>query len=174
MIGNLTLCLNGNELNIPIELSNDQIQAICESLVTEDPKTGWELPADGDTFYYCDALDRVQAGVFDYESTMLVEMLSEKSNIFSSEFVASNIARANTLLRHLRKRAAAGRDAEADPHEGYTILYNYETSCLEIGMTGGCMALGDIIFDTEERCRDAINEYASELIWYFTEKKNRL
>ena len=42
------------------------------------------------------------------------------------------------------------------------------------GKNGVLAALGDIIFDTEERCRDAINEYASELIWYFTEKKNRL
>jgi hypothetical protein len=54
---------------------------------------------------------------------------------------------------------------------GYTITYNYELGCLEIGATGNWLALGDMVFDTEEIARKAMNKYASDLIWYFTEGK---
>jgi hypothetical protein len=42
---------------------------------------------------------------------------------------------------------------------------------LEIGATGNWLALGDVVFDTEEIARQAMNKYAVELIWYFTEGK---
>jgi hypothetical protein len=54
---------------------------------------------------------------------------------------------------------------------GYTITYNYTMNCLEIGATGSWLAIGDVVFDTEEIARKAMNLYASELIWYFTEGK---
>lgn len=175
MIGNLTLCLNGNELNIPIELSDEQIHAICASVNSETPLTGWEAPAEGDTFYYCDALNRVQSVSFTREAEMLADTLLKSANCFSSEIIAENIARADTLLRRLRRMAAVGRDPAASNHDdGYTILYNYQSSCLEVGMTGGCMALGDIVFSTEEQARDAISNNAAELIWYFTEMRDHV
>ena len=54
---------------------------------------------------------------------------------------------------------------------GYTITYNYSLHCLEIGATGNWLAIGDVVFDTEEIARKAINLFATELIWYFTEGK---
>lgn len=176
MIGNLTICLNGNELNIPIELSNDQIQAICESLVTEDPKTGWEKPTPDQDFFYIDPWGEVvgvRGGDWDPEDYM---PLYDGANCFTSAIVADNIARADRLLHQLRRKAILSltHPIDFDSAGGYTITYNYQNNCLEVGMTGGWKALGDIIFETEEAAHEAMNEYAAELTWYFTEKINRL
>jgi hypothetical protein len=38
-------------------------------------------------------------------------------------------------------------------------------------VTGNWLALGDTVFDTEEIARKAMNKYATDLIWYFTEGK---
>ena len=96
----------------------------------------------------------------------------ENDNFFSTEETALNTVRADNVLRRLRHYAISHRATDTSMAEGgYTITYNYQLECLEIGATGNWLALGDVVFDTEDIARKAMNKYATELIWYFTEAK---
>ena len=176
MISKLVLSMEGKELNIPVELTEAQIRRIFLAAQSDEKMHGWEKPEEGDHFFYEDGLNRVQSGIVNNNSKAQVEMLYEAANCYSSEIIAQNMARGDILIRNLRRFAAETRTNAVAFYEngGYTITYNYQDSCLEIGMTGPWMALGDIIFETEELAREAINKNAEELIWYFTEMKDRL
>jgi hypothetical protein len=98
--------------------------------------------------------------------------LYENDNFYSTRETAENTVRADNILRRLRHYAISHRASDVTMADGgYTITYNYELECLEIGATGNWLALGDMVFDTEEIARKAMNKYASDLIWYFTEGK---
>ena len=98
--------------------------------------------------------------------------LYENDNFFSTYETAHNTIRADNVFRRLRHYAISHRASDTTMAEGgYTITYNYELDCLEIGATGNWLAIGDVVFDTEEIARKAMNKYATDLIWYFTEGK---
>jgi hypothetical protein len=100
------------------------------------------------------------------------QKLYENDNFYSTRETAENTVRADNVLRRLRHYAISHRASDVSMADGgYTITYNYELECLEIGATGNWLALGDMVFDTEEIARKAMNKYASDLIWYFTEGK---
>jgi hypothetical protein len=176
MISKLKVVVNGKEIEIPIELTSEQLNQICAASLDGKRFTGWEGPETNEKFYYIDALCRVQSGVLTEHSREQVELLLPQANCFTSGKVATDMARTYALLRNLRRIAATTRKSKIDFEKegGYTITYNYNDKCLECGITGGWMAVGDILFDSEEAARNAINEYAEELIWYFTEMKDSL
>ena len=176
MISKLVVQMNGKELTIPVELSESQIRQIYLAAESETKLTGYEAPENGKMYFYEDALGRIQSIEANSNSEIQLKMLYDKANCFSSERIATNLARSDLLIRKLRRLAIEARTAPLDFSKdgGYTITYNYQDSCLECGMTGNWMALGDIVFPTEESARSAINEYADELIWYFTEMKDSL
>ena len=178
MIGNLNLVVGGKEITIPLELSNETVESLLKAAETEATShlTGWEMPTEDQDFFYINPWGEVvgiQGGDWYPEDYI---PLYEGANCFTSAIVADNIARADLLLRQLRRKAILSltHPIDFDSAGGYTITYNYQNNCLEVGMTGGWKALGDIIFETEEAARNAMNEHAAELTWYFTEKINRL
>ena len=172
----LVLSFEGKELNIPVELTEAQLRRIFTVAQSDAKMSGWERPEIGDHFFYEDGLNRVQSGIVNENSMAQVEMLYEASNCYSSEIIAQSISRGDSLIRKLRRFAAESRTNSVAFYEngGYTITYNYQDKCLEIGATGQWMALGDVIFETEALAREAINKNADELVWYFTEMKDRL
>jgi hypothetical protein len=106
------------------------------------------------------------------ETFEFAQKLYENDNYFSTRETAENTVRADNVLRRLRHFAISHRATDTVMADGgYTITYNYELGCLEIGATGQWLALGDMVFDTEEIARKAMNKYATDLIWYFTEGK---
>ena len=107
-------------------------------------------------------------------SLLQANMLHDIANCFSSKGLAKDIARSNVLMRKLHRYAIEHREKPLDENGGYTIMYNYQDRQIEIGLSGGYLSFGDILFESEDNARDAINEFADELTWYFTEFKNRL
>lgn len=176
MINNLTLSFDGKEIKIPIDFTDAQIKSIYDMIRADTKITGWERPEMGNCFFYEDALNRVQCMIVNENSETQKDILYEAANCYSSELVAKTMSRGDALTRKLRRFAAENRSAPVAFYKdgAYTITYNYEDNCLEIGMTGHWMALGDILFETEELAREAIELYHDELIWYFTEMKDRL
>jgi hypothetical protein len=122
--------------------------------------------------YYENEMKEVKSFEITEETIDFANGLYDSDNFFSTEETAKNTVRADNVLRRLRHYAISHRATDTTMAEGgYTITYNYQLDCLEIGATGNWLALGDVVFDTEEIARKAMNKYAVELIWYFTEGK---
>lgn len=173
----LTVIHDGEEIKFPVHLNKAQVHKLYDASQSDRKAHGWEKPELDQTYYYEDAASRIQSAmVSENESSVLqANMLYEVGNCYSSESLAKDIARSNALVRKLHRFAIEHRTNPIDDHTGgYTIMYNYQDECIEVGLTGAFLALGDVLFESENNAREAINEYATELIWYFTEFKDRL
>ena len=176
MEATLTVIHNGEEFKFPVKLDKTQIHRLYDATQSNEHTCGWEKPKVGQTYYYEDAAGRVQSMVLNQNEGSLLQanMLYDIANCFSSEGLAKDIARSNVLMRKLHRYAIEHREKPIDENDGYTIMYNYQDRQIEIGLSGGYLSFGDILFESEDNARDAINEFADELTWYFTEFKNRL
>ena len=172
MKSKIQLMIKGQPVYIPIDLSEEQIRQLVSMANLDDTLTGWEEPRVGNKGYYEDEFNNVAEFDIDENTIGFAQKLYENDNFFSTRETAENTVRADNVLRRLRHYAISHRTKDvAMADGGYTITYNYDAECLEIGATGNWLALGDMVFDTEEAARKAMNKYASELIWYFTEGK---
>jgi hypothetical protein len=134
--------------------------------------TGWEEPKIGQLGYYENEFNDVSQFEVTEETLEFAYKLYENDNFFSTYETAQNTIRADNVFRRLRHYAISHRASDTNmANGGYTITYNYDLNCLEIGATGNWLAIGDVVFDTEEIARKAMNKYATDLIWYFTEGK---
>ena len=172
MKSKLQLIINGKPVLIPVTLTEEQLRQITAAVNFDEVLTGWEGPKVGQVGYYEDKFNNVQSFEITEDNFEFANELYENDNFFSTEEAALNTVRADNVLRRLRHYAISHRASDTSMADGgYTITYNYNTECLEIGATGNWLAIGDVVFDSEENARKAINKYASELIWYFTEGK---
>lgn len=172
MKSKLQLIVNGRPVLIPITLTDEQMRQLIASTGIEDILTGWEEPRIGQTGYYEDEFNNVAEFEITEETIEFANKLYDNDNFFSTREAAENTVRADNVLRRLRHYAISHRASDVSMADGgYTITYNYNAQCLEIGATGNWLALGDMVFDTEEIARAAMNKYAADLIWYFTEGK---
>lgn len=172
MKSKLQLMINGKPVLIPIQLSEEQIRQLTAAVNLDEILTGWEEPKVGQKGYYEDEFNNVAEFDIDETTIDFAQKLYENDNFYSTRETAENTVRADNVLRRLRHYAISHRASDVTMADGgYTITYNYDLECLEIGATGNWLALGDMVFDTEEIARKAMNKYASDLIWYFTEGK---
>ena len=172
MKAKLQLTVKGRPVLIPIHLSEEQLKELTSSMNIEDIASGWEEPQIGQTGYYEDEFNEVKSFEITEETIEFAHKLYENDNFFSTLEAAENTVRADNVLRRLRHYAISHRATDQTMAEGgYTIGYNYQDQCLEISATGQWLTLGDMVFDTEEIARKAMNKYATDLIWYFTEGK---
>ena len=175
MKSKIQLTINGKVVCLPIELSDEQVRQLTAAVNPEDSLTGWEEPRIGGMGYYENTQHEVTEFEVNEENFEFANILYENDNFFSTREAAENTVRADNVLRRLRHYAISHRTSDVTMADGgYTITYNYEAGCLEIGATGNWLALGDMVFDTEEAARKAMNKYASELIWYFTKGKSMM
>ena len=172
MKSKLQLMINGKPVLIPIQLSEEQIRQLTAAINLDEILTGWEEPKVGQKGYYEDEFNNVAEFDINDLTIDFARKLYENDNFYSTRETAENTVRADNILRRLRHYAISHRASDVSMADGgYTITYNYELECLEIGATGNWLALGDMVFDTEEIARKAMNKYAADLIWYFTEGK---
>ena len=172
MKSKIQLMVNGKPIYIPVQLSEEQIRQLTAAVNLDDYLTGWEEPQVGQMGYYENEFNEVVGFEVSEDNIDFANKLYENDNFFSTEETAQNTVKADNILRRLRHYAISHRATDTVMADGgYTITYNYQNQCLEIGATGPWLALGDMVFDTEEIARKAMNKYASDLIWYFTEGK---
>lgn len=175
MKSKIQLMIKGQPVHIPIDLSEEQICQLLSIANLDETLTGWEEPKIGNKGYYEDEFNNVAEFDIDEDTIGFAQKLYENDNFYSTRETAENTVRADNVLRRLRHYAISHRSKDVSMADGgYTITYNYEAECLEIGATGNWLALGDMVFDTEETARKAMNKYASELIWYFTQGKSTM
>ena len=158
---------------IEIEISEEEYKKLQPS---EEKKTGYErVPKNGHYFY--------EFGKGDVESDVedcydIDNEYYESANYYSSETVAENNARADKLMRQLRRFSVEHRKHGVDFNSTETakhyIYYDCVRDELRTTYTFYAGVFGVIYFDSEETAQAAIDEFHNELIWYFTEYKDSL
>ena len=102
----------------------------------------------------------------------------ESANYYSSDVVAGNNARADKLMRQLRRFSVEHRKYKANFNSinatRFYIIYQCEINEIKPYHTSYAIYFGAIYFDSEETAQAAIDEFHDELIWYFTEYKDSL
>ena len=165
------LLIEGRE--IEIEISEEE----CKKLQPpEEKKTGYERVAEYDNFYYESSDATVEDGLEAH--TKLDDEYYDIANYYSSRDVAENNARADRLVRQLRRFAVEHRERGVNFNDmdtkKFCIYYNYRDNELEPDFLFSEKAFGVIHFDSKETADAAIDEFRDELIWYFTEYKDSL
>lgn len=163
-----TLTVNGN--SIDIELNTEQYEKLFPE---KKKKTGYERVKTDDTYWYINTWLSIWADNDDRDNRS--DNRFENANYFSDETVANNMARAQRLWNSIHRRAVelCKPIRPNTPMFVYTISFNNNIHHLFPNMWEVTRNLGEILFDTKEHCEQVIDEFHDELIWYFTEFKDR-
>ena len=164
------LIIEGKE--IEVEISEEEYKKLQPS---EEKKTGYERVPEGDYFYY-ESGGHAESGIDEY--CYIDDKYYASACYYSSEIVAENNARADKLMRQLRRFSVEHRghgvnfnDTNA---EKYYIYYDYKSDELGVSFVRRTRDFGVVHFDSKETAQAAIDEFRDELIWYFTEYKEGL
>ena len=158
---------------IEIEISEEEYKKLQPS---EEKKTGYERVPENHDFYYESASGRVESG-FD-ERCCVDDDYYDVANYYSSDIIAENNARADKLMRQLRRFSVEHRECGVDFNSTETAKHYIYYDCihdeLDITFTFFARDFGMVYFDSEETAQAAMDKFRDELIWYFTEYKDSL
>ena len=163
------LIVEGKEF--PIEIQDPELQ----KMLAPPKKTGYERVKIGEPFFW-EYGDKVvwETESHDYDDNKLYEV----ANYYSDKTVAENNARADKLMRQLRRFAVEHRKSGLNwsdtAQRKYYIYYNRRDNKIDIGYVIFGRDFGSIYFDTEEAAEAALSTFKDELTWYFTEYKDSL
>ena len=158
---------------IEVEISEEEYKKLQPS---EEKKTGYERVPEYDDYFHESGKGDVE---FEIEDCYDIDNeYYESANYYSSETVAENNARADKLMRQLRRFSVEHRERGVNLNDintkQYCIYYDYGNNILAAAFTLCAKTFGTIRFDSEETAQAAIDEFRDELIWYFTEYKDSL
>lgn len=158
---------------IEAEISEEEYKKLQPS---KEKKTGYERVPELDIYFYANSGGYVETACEDYYD--VDNEYYESANYYSDKTVAENNARADKLMRQLRRFAVEHRGHGVNLNDTNTekhyICYDYESNELVSTYTFCARVFGVIYFNSEETAQTAINEFHDELIWYFTEYKDSL
>lgn len=163
-----TLIIKGKE--IEIEISKEEYKKLHPS------ETGYERVPENSEFYYEHSRGDVETSIDEYCN--IDDKYYESANYYSSDVVAENNARADKLMRQLRRFAVQHREPGINFNNANTakfyIICDYENDELRANYTSYAKVFGAIYFDSKEVANAAIDKFHDELIWYFNEYKDSL
>ena len=158
---------------IEIEISEEEYKKLQPS---EEKKTGYERVPESDVYFYTypsGCVETTCETCYDIDDECY-----ESANYYSDKTVAENNARADKLMRQLRRFAVEHREHGVNLNdintEKYYMYYDYDDNELRVSFVFCTRNFGVIHFDSEETVNAAIDEFHDELIWYFTEYKDSL
>ena len=164
------LIIDGKEF--PIEIQDSELQ----KLVASKKQTGYERVELDERFYSVRADNSIFAPIdgrfLDHDAYY------DTANYYSSQTVAENNARADKLMRQLRRFAVEHRKSELNwsitAQNKYYIFYDRRDNKFYIDYVLAYKNFGAIYFDTKEVAESALSTFKDELTWYFTEYKDSL
>ena len=163
-----TLIIEGKE--IEIEISEEEYKKLHPS------ETGYERVTESDIYFYANTKGDVETACEDCYD--IDDEYYESANYYSDKTVAENNARADNLMRQLRRFAVQHREPGINFNnattEKYYIICDYENDELRATYTSYAKVFGAIYFDSREVANAAIDKFHDELIWYFNEYKDSL
>ena len=167
---------NGDvDVNVEINESEFAKLAAASSARTATP-TGYERAINYHSYYYVAGDDVANERIEKRDESDLA--LYNTANYYSSEVLANINARADRLMRQLRRFAVENREHGIDWNDQeeikwYIAFFHHEHElCVYNALK--CQSFGVIYFDSKEAAQAAVNAFHDELIWYFTEYKNSL
>ena len=159
-------------LEFPIEIQDPELQ----KLLMPQKKTGYER-VDKDQTYYIQDLNEGIVWTSEYCNDDSNADYNT-ANYYSDKSVAKNNARADSLMRRLRRFAVEHRKYEIDWTNGqiskYYICVKNVTNEIVYNCAYTVQGFNTIYFDTKETVELAIDTFHDELVWYFTEYKDSL
>lgn len=157
--------------SVELDLTAEQMTAL--GLKEEKKKTGYErvekeLPygyevSDGRVAFYSDS------------RTTFDDRRFETANYYNDAVLAEANARADKLMRQLRRFAAENggipsvEDWESSRIVKHTFMYDYPNRKLKPDQNWDWRVCGLVCFLSAEARDKAIEKFHDELIWYFTE-----
>ena len=166
-----TLIIEDKE--IEIEISEEEYKKLQQS---EEKKTGYERVPESDIYFYANTKGDVETACEDCYD--VDDEYYESANYYSDKTVAENNARADKLMRQLRRFSVEHRECGVNFNDiktkKYYLYYDYEDNELRTTFMFYFKHFGAIHFDSEGAAQAAIDEFYNELIWYFTEYKDSL
>ena len=163
-----TLIIEGKE--IEIEISEEEYKKLHPS------ETGYERVPENSKFYYDSGRGNAEASIDEY--CWVDDEYYESANYYSSNTITENNARADKLMRQLRRFAVQHREPGINFNNANTakfyIICDYENDELRATYTSYAKVFGAIYFDSREVANAAIDKFHDELIWYFNEYKDSL
>ena len=165
------LIIEGKEFEV--EISKEEYKKIQ---TTQNKKTGYERVSPDEAFYYASSQGPAEIG-FDTHD-YIDDDYYKSANYYSSRIVAENNARADKLMRQLRRFAVENKKNEINWWDNtinkYYIRYDCESKKLGISSNSFFRKYGTLYFDSRTAAEAAIEEFHDELMWYFTEYKDSL
>ena len=165
------LIIEGKE--IEIEISEEEYKKLQ---LSEEKKTGYERVPESDIYFYANTKGDAETACEDCYD--VDDEYYESANYYSDKTVAENNARADKLMRQLRRFSVEHRECgvnfNSTETEKHYIYYDCIHNERKTVFTFYAKTFGTILFDSEETARAAIDEFRDELIWYFTEYKDSL
>lgn len=165
------LIIEGKE--IEVEISEEEYKRLQPS---EEKKTGYERVPESDIYFYANTKGYVETACEDCYD--VDDEYYESANYYSDKTVAKNNARADKLMRQLRRFSVEHRECGVDFNstntEKHYIFYDCIHDELKTVFTFCAKTFGTILFDSEETAQAAIDEFHDELMWYFTEYEDSL
>ena len=163
------LVVEGKEFDIEI------LDPKLQELIAPKKKTGYERIGNNSTYYaaYPDGSIRTYEDL----NGAFSDCTYGSANYYSSKIVAENNARADTLMRQLRRFAVEHRKQNLNWDEGnykYTIRCRHGYCDLYVAKEVRERDFGCIWFDSQDAVMQAMETFYDELIWYFTEYKDSL
>lgn len=159
-----------NGKTVEVEVADEQFEKL---FVEEKKKIGYEKVEEDEQYWYIDSVGNVSPDVPGW-TLAWDNKRYENANYFSDEEVANNMARAQRLWNRIHRRAVELCEPVYQRKDNwyFTICFDPKSSKLyaDDWIT---RRLGLIYFDTVEHCEQVINEFRDELMWYFTEFKDR-
>lgn len=167
--------LKVNGKTVQVEMAEEQLKEL--GVIKERSRTGYER-VDEDESYFVD--DTINDGHEVLGGGALVNNLYyNNGNYYNDKSIVENNARADRLLRHLRRWQAAHdqtisvSDWKKDIYK-YSIAYNYSLDMPFAKIDSCCRNLNNVYFTTEDKTIEAIKQFESDIRWYFTEYIQRL
>lgn len=170
---NAKLIVAGKEFDI--EILDPQLQELLEP---KNKETGYEQMKGPRPYWYVNSLDQA---VWEYWEEYVHNGWTryESANYYSDKTIAENNARADKLMRQLRRFAVERREFADDSrtsfkNERWIISYNYKNNNLSVVQSKNVATFGMPWFNSSRGALSAIDRFNDELIWYFTEYKDSL
>ena len=167
--------LKANGKTVQVEITEEQLKEL--GLIEERSRTGYERVKKGDVYYF--NITRSETVAEEECDRRIDEGRYDTGNYYSDKTIAENNARADRLLRQLRRwqaandRAISAKDWKDGTSCFYNIRYNYWLDMPYVNMDN-YRGLNNVYFTSEEKAEEAIKIFRNELNWYFTEYQQRL
>lgn len=161
--------VNGKEIEMDIEVSEEELAKLQKE---EKRDVGYGYGHLNDLHYYVDEYNNVLCN----NQVHVMTDLQVACNLYHNKTLAKNDARADKLMRQLRKFAAEHNQKKLDWNDSsdskYSIKYWHAgTGHLSVEDSYQIQSFGEY-FDSKETAQLALNTFRDELMWYFTEYNN--